>query len=77
MMKFSMQFLALLVLLLGLEGIALAQQQRPGQTNRPSVRPGPTPPPARVPEIDPGSAASALALLIGGGALLRERLRSK
>jgi hypothetical protein len=33
--------------------------------------------PVKVPEIDVGSAVSAIALLMGGWALLGERLRSK
>jgi hypothetical protein len=33
--------------------------------------------PASVPEIDVGSGVSAVALLLGGGALLGERLRSR
>ena len=34
-------------------------------------------PPASVPEIDVGSGVSAIALLLGGGALLGERLQSR
>jgi hypothetical protein len=33
-------------------------------------------PPIPVPEIDPGSAASTLTLLIGSGYLLKDRLRA-
>jgi hypothetical protein len=38
---------------------------------------GPPPPPGPAPEIDPGSAATALGLLTGGVLMLTDRLRRK
>lgn len=38
---------------------------------------GGTPPPSSVPEIDPGSIASALTLLSGGVLMLTNRLRAQ
>ena len=68
--------LVLLVVGLSLAGPAVAHH-KPDHTGGPPAEQGPEAPPASVPEIDMGAAAGVLALLLGGGALLRERMRSK
>ena len=66
-MTFSTRPFLILVFLLSLAGTAVAHH-KPGHSGGP---------PHATPEIDAGSAVSAVGLLIGVGALLAERLRSK
>jgi hypothetical protein len=90
-MTFSTRLLVTLVFLLSLAGTAVAHH-KPGHSGGPPHRtpeidagsavahhkPGHSGgPPHRTPEIDAGSAVGAVGLLIGVGALLAERLRSK
>ncbi len=71
-MKCVMRQLAFVVFLLSLAGPAFAGNGNcNGRGNEDKC------PPASVPEIDVGSGVSAVALLLGGGALLGERLRSR
>jgi hypothetical protein len=69
---------SLVILLMGLSlvGPALAHH-KPDHTGGPPDGRGQETSPASVPEINMGAAAGVLALLLGGGALLRERMRSK
>jgi hypothetical protein len=71
-MKCVMRQLALVVFLLSLAGPTFAGNGNcNGNGNQDKCSP------ASVPEIDVGSGVSAVALLLGGGALLGERLRSQ
>jgi uridylate kinase len=68
-MKYVIRQLALVVFLLSLAGPVFAAKDD-CKTKKDCA-------PASVPEIDAGSGASAIALLLGGGALLRERLQRR
>jgi hypothetical protein len=66
-MIFSIRPLIILVFLLSLAGTAVAHH-KPGHSGGPDHK---------APEIDVGSAVGAVGLLVGVGALVGERLRSK
>ena len=71
-MKCMMRPLAFVVVFLSLAGPAFAGNGNcNGRGNDEKC------PPASVPEIDVGAGVSAVALLLGGGALLGERLRHR
>ena len=71
-MKCMMRPLVFVVIFLSLAGHALAGNGHcNGRGNDEKC------PPASVPEIDVGAGVSAVALLLGGGALLGERLRPR
>jgi len=71
-MKCMMRPLAFVVIFLSLAGPALAGNGNcNGRGNDEKC------PPASVPEIDVGAGVSAVALLLGGGALLGERFRHR
>ena len=73
-MTFSTRPFLILVFLPSLAGTAVAEHTR-GYSSDPGYSGGF--PPRAAPEIDAGSAVSAVGLLIGVGALLAERLRGK
>ena len=72
-MTYVIHQLALVIFLLSLAGPVFAKNDKCKEDHKWK----PECPTASVPEIDVGSGASAIALLLGGGALLGERLRRR